>query len=338
MINKAELQKVLTIVKPALANKEVIEQSTSFAFMNNKVITYNDEIAISHPLSIDIEGVIQANELYSLLSKTKDEEIKLTIKNNEVFIKGKRSKAYIKLIKDVTLPYESEIGKLKKWQKLPENFINSLKLCIFVAGKDKSRVLLTGIHLNEDYIEACDNYRTIRYTFDKEYFSNILFPATSAKILIQYNVIKFCSTKGWIHFATDDKTVFSCRVFEDEYPDMSESLKGVKGTKIIFPDEIKEIINRAEIFSKDPDNYLDEEIKIIISKNKMVIKSEGDFGRFEEKIKIDYDKDKELEFNINPQFLYEALNTINSAIIGKDRLMFKDKNFIHVVSQAIQEE
>ena len=46
-LNKADLQRALEIVKPGLANKEMIEHSTSFAFINGKVITYNDEISLS---------------------------------------------------------------------------------------------------------------------------------------------------------------------------------------------------------------------------------------------------------------------------------------------------
>jgi len=37
-INKKELKEALEIVKPGLANKEMIEQSTSFAFLKGKVI------------------------------------------------------------------------------------------------------------------------------------------------------------------------------------------------------------------------------------------------------------------------------------------------------------
>ena len=48
-MKKAELIKALEAVRPGLANKEMIEQSTSFAFMKDRVVTYNDEISISYP-------------------------------------------------------------------------------------------------------------------------------------------------------------------------------------------------------------------------------------------------------------------------------------------------
>jgi len=75
-IQKEQLKKALETVKPGLAGKEIIEQSTSFAFMGDRVVTYNDEISISHPVEgLNLTGAIRAEELYQLLSKLKREEI-----------------------------------------------------------------------------------------------------------------------------------------------------------------------------------------------------------------------------------------------------------------------
>ena len=48
-INKSELQEALAKVKPGLASKDLIEQATSFAFMDGRVVTYNDEMFPSSP-------------------------------------------------------------------------------------------------------------------------------------------------------------------------------------------------------------------------------------------------------------------------------------------------
>ena len=73
-INKAELQTALEKVKPGLASRELIEQSTSFAFMGDRVVTYNDEISISHPVAgVDINGAVKAQALYDFVSEVKKE-------------------------------------------------------------------------------------------------------------------------------------------------------------------------------------------------------------------------------------------------------------------------
>ena len=86
-INKSELLKALNIVKPGLASKDMLEQTTSFAFLNGRVITYNDELSLSCPLKeIEFEGAIQAAELYAFVSKIKKEEIDLEKKENEIIL------------------------------------------------------------------------------------------------------------------------------------------------------------------------------------------------------------------------------------------------------------
>ncbi|NMA23687.1 MAG: hypothetical protein GX938_09320, partial [Spirochaetales bacterium] len=93
-INKTELQKALEKVKPGLSNKELVEQSTSFAFMGGRIVTYNDEISISHPVKdLNVTGAVKAQSLYAFLSKIKRDEIILEWEENQVVIKAGRSKA-----------------------------------------------------------------------------------------------------------------------------------------------------------------------------------------------------------------------------------------------------
>ena len=60
-MNREDILEALEIVKPGLASKEHIEQSTCFAFKNGKVMTFNDEISVSHPVEgLDgLEGAIK---------------------------------------------------------------------------------------------------------------------------------------------------------------------------------------------------------------------------------------------------------------------------------------
>ena len=86
-INKSDLVSALEKVKSGLSSKEAILQSTSFAFLGGNVVTYNDEISLSHPVEgLEITGAVQATELYQLLKKLKQEEISLEVSENEILI------------------------------------------------------------------------------------------------------------------------------------------------------------------------------------------------------------------------------------------------------------
>ena len=91
-MNRKELLGALSAVRPGLANKEVMEQSCSFVFDGGMVCTYNDEIAVSHPVPEGISGAVRASELFSLLSKFPDEEIGVEVTEAELVVSGKKRK------------------------------------------------------------------------------------------------------------------------------------------------------------------------------------------------------------------------------------------------------
>ena len=149
-MNKTDLQNALEIVKPGLANKEMIEQSTSFAFIDGRVVTYNDEISLSHPVEgLEIEGAIQAEQLYKLLSKIKQDEIEVTTENAEIIFQAGKMKAGLTLQQEIKLPLD-EISKPGKWKTLPDDFVKYIRMAMQVCSQDMSRPVLTCVHVNED--------------------------------------------------------------------------------------------------------------------------------------------------------------------------------------------
>ena len=68
-IKKLELINILQRVKPGLAKRDVIEQFTHFIFTGESVITYNDEICISHPLKTDFVCSAKSEEFFKAILK-----------------------------------------------------------------------------------------------------------------------------------------------------------------------------------------------------------------------------------------------------------------------------
>jgi hypothetical protein len=109
-----ELINALTIVKPGLSNKEIIEQSTDFVFQNGMVVTYNDEISVRHPIDLEIEGAVKADEFYKFLNKTKAKKVLFKQEGNKILMKAGRSKVTLN-VKEVALDL-SEIQTKKEWE------------------------------------------------------------------------------------------------------------------------------------------------------------------------------------------------------------------------------
>lgn len=303
----------------------MIEQSTSFCFSKGNILTYNDEISVSCPLeNLEIEGAVNAIELYDFAKKIKSEEVDLEIKGNELLLKAGRSKAGLTLHAEVTLPVE-EIGKISKWKKLPEGFLTALNFTMGSCGHDMTEAIYTCVHINKTVLEATDKYRIASYQLEKKVpVKAFLLPATTCMKLIKMNPVEIAEGNGWIHFKTKNDAVISCRIFEEKFPEVAYLLE-VKGNKIEFPKTLIEILDRAEIFSKR-DYSLDESVEIHLENKKIKIKSSSDVGWFEEKSRIDYTGDP-ITFSIAPYLLKDILTQTTTGILTKSVLLFEGDNW-----------
>jgi len=332
-INKKELQEALEKVKPGLANKELIEQSTSFAFMNGMVITYNDEISIAHPVKgLDLEGAVLAENLYKFLNKIKQEEIEMEVRENEIVLTSGQAKAGLTLQAEIKLPLDEEISKKGRWKDIPEGFIEAISFVMTSCSKDMSEPKLTCVHVDQGgIIEASDGYRVAKYTLKEEFpVDSFLLPSSSAVEVVRMNPIQITEGRGWIHFKTDEETIISCRIIEEQYVTTDQHLK-VKGSTLTFPASINDMLDKAIIFAKR-EHLLDESITITIGENRFKIyaKADKDAGWFEEEVRMSY-KDEKLSFQIVPHLLKEILaksETCDCIISSnKDRLKFSGEGW-----------
>lgn len=331
-ISKKELLKALETIKPGLSiTEDTIEQSTSFAFIEDHIVTYNDSISISYPFKSNIKGAVSAKELYTLLNKlsSKKDILNLEIKDNELRINaGKEGKAGIKIEKDVLLPL-NEIKTDNKWDKIPKKLIEGLKFCSFSTAKDNSKPLLTCIHVKDKIIESTDNFRATRFYLDKK-VKEFLIPANSIKFLEKFPAIKYNVTKSWVNFKSKEGALFSCRIFNQEFPDFSNILE-VKGKKIKFPDIIEEAIDKAAIFCEKGETVSSPMIEIKMKKDTIIIKGEGDIGWFKKIIKTKY-QGSYFTFKIASDFFVTMLKINNECILDKEskRVKFSSENWEHI--------
>ena len=321
---RAELIEALRLVQPGVAAKGDVDQATSFIFLKNKVCTYNDEVAVSHPLKIGFTGAVPAKEFYQLISKINAEEIELSIMEGELSIKGSRAKAGLRIEAEVTLPLE-EMGMSEEWVEIPANFCDAVSFCLFSVSKDANSPVLTCLNVTNKFVESSDNYRVTRYPLEKSkaFKEGVLIPAFAAKEIIKYKPVEFATTEGWIHFKNENNVVYSCRTMEEEFPDLGQYLE-IKGSELVFPNNLGDMLDRASVLCED------ERAIITIDEGVLTLQSENKMGWFEEKVRIKYTGET-IDFGIQPAFLKSILSITNKAIIGK-MMKFEGDSFIHVVS------
>lgn len=316
-MNTKEFVNALTIVKPGLSNKEVVEQSTSFAFLNDRVVTYNDQISISHPVAgLSITGAVKAELLYKFLKKVKAEEIEILETEKELIITAGRS--------TVSLAYETEVKfdlnqlqQKKKWIPLCSNFTSNLTFVAKAVSKDNDTPALTCIHVHkEGFVEATDRFRVIRVfdTLQKE----VLLPINVISSLKEINPTKICIEKQWTHFQSEKGTVLSCRIFTAEYPNITPLLGLSKDAVLLkLPSTLKEILERASLFVTS-NNGQSDPVDITIKDKKLTVSITTVAGRFSESAPMRYSGEPVI-FSIRTYLLTGMLDDPKCKV-------YKDKN------------
>lgn len=334
VISKSVLIAALAKVKPGLSSKEFIEQSTSFAFLGDRVVTYNDEVSISHPIEgMDITGAIQAEPLYSLLSKITDDKIKITVNGKELMVKAGAVKAGFALQEEIKLPLE-EVDVKKKWKILsnPKALLKGLKFVSFTCSKDVTRPVLTCVNvLQSGELQATDNFRVTTYNTDPLPVKGFLLPVNALNVLVGYPVRDIAKTSGWVHFRTDDGTILSARTYKEDFPNVNAHMK-VKGHALPLPNTLDEMVERSLVVTKS-EVLINSVVEIALSDGLLKVSGKADFGWFSEVKKIKYTGTSFI-FIINPLFLIDiAQESEWEATISKkaDRVLFAGKKWEHLL-------
>ena len=327
-INVKDFIDALTKVKPGLANKEIVEQSTHFIFDIDKIWTYNDQISIMQNFDSGLTGAVKADSFFKLLTKISDEEISMSEEKGKIKFFGAKFKANIKIDPDIKIqPIPVPGINSKQWEELPENFDKAIAFSAFSCSRNMLRPELTCLLIEDGYCIGCDTFRGTKYKLSSKMDQEFLLPATAAVELAKYNPYKVISEEGWLHFINKEKTTFSCRTYDEEYPKQIWDFFKVKGEEVILPTDFLDAIDRAET-ALTADFDLDRIVSLIIEDNKIICRGKGDYiDSYEEEADISYSGEK-LDIKVHPILLGEILKHLSTMIIG-DRLLFKDENFEH---------
>lgn len=323
-INKLELQQALAIVKPGLASKEVLEQTTSFAFINGRVITYNDELSISHPVKgIDFTGVVKAEELYGLLQRLKKEEIEIELVESELRITCGRVKAGLKLATEIILPIESEIGVIKKWLDIPdpEEFAKHLFFAMNTCSTDMSQLKLTCVNVTEEgMVQASDSFRLIQCKGKPMPVPTFLIPASLVNEVLKIDPKQIKLKGPWIHFKNDEGTILSTRRVDDSYVSQEQIdriLENKGSAVLVFPKVIDSMIDRVGQFAKR-DFSFDETIDVAIKNGKITLSAEALQTKSWIKESAAIESEQSLNFSMTPSLFTGILKETRQCALSKD--------------------
>jgi len=334
-MQRQEMIKALSIIKPGLATNAFQEQTDSIIFMGNRLATWNGEISVSCPFESGIAGAVRGDELYHLLNKWKEDDVSVEQKDDHLLLKCGRGRAGLK-IQETILPIPDIVVDNLKLIPLPNNFLQAVNLCLFSASRDATRPDLCSINFEDGKAMSCDNFRiteVILEEVESDQTVSFLFPADIAAnmLKIKNDPKVMAIDDGWMHLFDDNGVVFSFREIEVDYPDLTEFMI-TEGEQVKFPTDLTEALERAAVLAKT-EFELDMLVSLKFTKDMLTIRGEGEVGWFEEDIKIKYDG-PDLNVMIHPKFLADILGHLQNVIIGPKTLLFEGDGVKHVICRS----
>ena len=332
-IGREQLLQELEFVTPGLSPRDIIEQSSYFAFKKGRVFTFNDQVSCSNKTSLNITGAVPNKPLLEQLRKLPDDEIDVEATETALTIKGKGGREVeIRLEKEIALQIDS-VEQPTKWHTLPAEFSEAIGIVVECASRDASKAIHC-VHVHPEFIEACDNFQLSRYKLKTGLKEPVFIKGESIKHLPALGMTEIGQTAAWIHFRNKNDLVMACRKYNEEYPEL-DKLFNVKGDKLLLPKRMKEAASRAEIASSEraDDNHLIVNVK----EGKIRVQGIGITSKYREPMKTTY-SGPPLKFLISPKILIELCTKHNECTVSKERLMVNGGPWRYVAYLAAPEE
>lgn len=281
-------------------------------------MTFNDEVACRKKIDINLTGAVQATALLSILEKIDDAD--LLVRDNdkgELEFKGRRK--FFGLTKDaeVLLPIDS-VEEPDKWYPLPKGFADAVEKVSSCIASDETKFRLTCFHLRPNYIEACNNKSIMRWRLPlKGLTESALVRGKALVHVVGLGVTKMASTFSWVHFRNEDGLIFSCRRYQEDYPDLTSIIKNFQGQKIVIPRGLSEVGDRAVVFAADRPG--DPYLKVTLDARRIHLSGDGLSGWYKEVRKIEYDGPR-VRFVIDPVILRHISDNYKNARVSDQAL------------------
>lgn len=291
VVQRKQLLNALKMVMPG-TGQPVLEGADSFIFYKNRIFTYNDFVSVSVPiassgLDIDnLDGALQSDEFFNLISKFSGDEVDFTAGDGVWTFKCGKAKAELALMEFDYAGRLEGISPSSDFIPVPDDFLQGLGVCLMKGNKTR----LAGVYIKGDVIVSTDGWQINKFTMKNADLPVIFLNDEIVQNILKINGIKEMQLQGnWLHFKTDTDAIFSVKVMNaDAFP--FDKVVGVidrgKPTgdenHATFPEELFASVDRAVSFSSEMDDR--KAVSLLINNERIKVSAEKQSGKYEEEI------------------------------------------------------
>jgi len=153
---------------------------------------YSGSAMVTLVKDIKVNRTVRFKELFDLLTKIKTKEVNIDQdKKDKGGLTITTSKTNVELNTSFP-PVVHNLDSMKgKWIKLPDDFINGIKLCSSSTIKDNTQIF-SCLNITSRSISSCDNIRISKHSWKKhiDIKNNVLIPSDDTTKLIKFEPLK----------------------------------------------------------------------------------------------------------------------------------------------------
>src|SRR5690606_21996712 len=107
------------------------------------------------------------------------------------------------------------------------------------------------VHIQPDYIEACDRFQIARYNLKSGLENEILIRADSLMKIVSFDMTEVSESQTWVHFRNPSGLTISIRKYLGDYTNLDQFLVSEGTEKVVLPGDIRDAVEKAEVFTGD---------------------------------------------------------------------------------------
>jgi DNA polymerase-3 subunit beta len=330
-VNQKELNDALSVVSKATPSNPTIPilSGIKLEVKNNILTLYSTdlEIGIIVKLKCDADeniSVVVPTQLFkNYINNLSDEDFILEIKNKEVHINNMKLNVY----NADEFPESPNINNinLEINQSKLKHLLNKTNFAVS-QNSDDNRIALNGLRLeikDEKIIAVGTNTFRLSYiesNIDDDIEIEVILPYETVKLLINLldeGKVNIIFDKNMVKFQLGIYEITS-RTIAGKYPNYNQVIPDQYKTKLeVNKDDFKMAIKRTEMFDK---NGI---VNIGLGETLKINEVDSDVGHNLEKLETINFKGKEIETNLDAQYILDVLKKIDSETIllkGIDKL------------------
>ncbi len=291
VINRAAFAQALKRVMPGVENgKSLLQGADTFVFKKGVVYSFNEHISVSAllPEGCDLVGAVKAQEFFSLINKFSGPEVSVTPDGEKWVLASGEAEAELSLLQEKVSDRIALIGPKDDWQPVPEKFMLVLGGCVLAGNASP----LSGVYSSAGVLVSTDEMRINCLQIGEDMGTWWVSDSAAVELQKLKGVKEYQVNDGWLHFATEDKTIISLkRLVDDKYPFAKLQAVVKKHIKEEFdftgtlPKGLKDAVDRASALAEGIENF--SAVDMLFDGAGILVSSKKSIGKYKEMVKWD---------------------------------------------------